>query len=234
MTDSCPECGASFADGPYAWIDHDDWDDSHRGYPADAPWVMRDQGLRAADDLVRVVIGDVADVLRAAGHVEDATKADGLYVEACALFGDEDTSTRAHWSTDGEALQWILEEAENPPHAYVEWVGDAGIVRIATDAFRELEPIEPGNPFADPANLPDVFGGVSLFAVMDDGGTLCEPCVVDPSNPVHDERENPAGQHGDGWGVIGFDTTQSTDEFLACDHCGRVLVDDTQTTDTEE
>lgn len=71
---------------------------------------------------------------------------------------------------------------------------------------------------ADPSLIPDVFGGVSLFAVMDDGGTLCESCVRDESNPVH-----PDDGSNDGWGVVGFDTTGNTDSGVVCDHCNRVL-----------
>lgn len=79
------------------------------------------------------------------------------------------------------------------------------------------------NPFADPANVPDIFGGVQLVAVMDDTELLCEKCVTDPSNPVHDERGN-ADPPRDGWGVIAFDTTQSIDEPADCSHCGATIV----------
>lgn len=77
------------------------------------------------------------------------------------------------------------------------------------------------NPYADGTGIPDVFGGVALFAVMDDGGTLCESCVRDPSNPVH-----PFSNPPDGWGVVGFDTTDNTDSGVTCDHCSRVLQED--------
>ena len=77
----------------------------------------------------------------------------------------------------------------------------------------------------DPDNIPDAFGGVWLFAVMDDGGTLCEGCVRDETNPVEDRRNDPHTGGYSGWGVIGWDTTQNVEEFLACDHCGKVLVE---------
>lgn len=75
------------------------------------------------------------------------------------------------------------------------------------------------NPYADGRiELPDVFGGVALFAIMDDGGTLCESCVRDETNPVH-----PDDGSRDGWGVVGFDTTGNTDDGVQCDHCSKVL-----------
>lgn len=75
------------------------------------------------------------------------------------------------------------------------------------------------NPYASGViEVPNPFGGVSLFAVMDDGGTLCERCVTDPTNPVHPDDDS-----RDGWGVVGWDTTGNTDSGVVCDHCGRVL-----------
>lgn len=74
------------------------------------------------------------------------------------------------------------------------------------------------------ALIPDAFGGVALFAVMDDGGTLCESCVRDDSNPVHTDDDSK-----DGWGIIAWDSTGNTDSGVQCDHCGRVL----QETDAE-
>lgn len=77
------------------------------------------------------------------------------------------------------------------------------------------------HPFAgdNRANLPDVFGGVALFAITDDGDTLCERCVTDPSNPVHDCREREDVWH-DGWSVVAFDTTGNVEENPTCAHCG--------------
>lgn len=106
------------------------------------------------------------------------------------------------------------------------------------------------NPFATGlVEVPDA-GGYGVFAVMDDGDVLCRACVVDPTNPVHDER-NPMqpcpadtdgdgdcawcartktpGQHPrpierDGWGVIGFDHTGNTmDVPEHCSHCNKEI-----------
>jgi hypothetical protein len=94
---------------------------------------------------------------------------------------------------------------------------------------------ETENPFATgQSELPDLMGGYSLFAVTDDGETLCVTCVEDPSNPVHDDRV-PAGSdpnlvmgasgiHGDGWGVIAFDHTGNCDtDEVNCAHCNKVI-----------
>lgn len=71
-----------------------------------------------------------------------------------------------------------------------------------------------------PLELPDVFGGVALFAVMDDNGILCEACLRDPANPVHRDRSR-----RDGWCVVAFDTTGNSDGEVGCDVCGKVLQD---------
>lgn len=78
----------------------------------------------------------------------------------------------------------------------------------------------------DPSLVPDLMGGYWLIAVMEDGGTLCEKCLCDPENPVKDRRdmadENPWDAQ---WAVVGFDYSGNYDEFLACDHCNKVLVE---------
>jgi hypothetical protein len=71
--------------------------------------------------------------------------------------------------------------------------------------------------------IPDMMGGYRLIAIMDDGGALCETCVRDESNPVH------AHGDADGWRVDGWSTTGETDDYTACDHCGKVLVDGDET-----
>lgn len=119
----------------YAFIDQDE-DGFVSAYPASDPYVTRDQGARAADELVAVVIGDVADVLRSANFLEEADKADALYAEACALWPDGLDGWLPEETENGsEILQSILEEAENLPHAYVVWDGDCGTVRITTSIW---------------------------------------------------------------------------------------------------
>lgn len=80
------------------------------------------------------------------------------------------------------------------------------------------------HPFAgeNRSRLPDVMGGYALFAITDDGDTLCETCVTDPTNPVHDVRERPDVWH-DGWSVVGFDTTGNVEELPTCAHCGETI-----------
>lgn len=101
-----------------------------------------------------------------------------------------------------------------------------------SDDYREgvrngyAEYTESENPFATGASeLPDIVGGYDLFAVMDDGDVLCEPCVIDPNNPVRDQRKtNPHDGGYDGWGVIDFDFTGNCDaDSVNCAHCSRVI-----------
>jgi hypothetical protein len=80
------------------------------------------------------------------------------------------------------------------------------------------------NPFPNRANVPDVFGGVALLALLDDGETLCERCLVDPSNPVHDAR-NDSDALRDGWGVVAFFTSDECESTEICAHCNRVIID---------
>lgn len=68
--------------------------------------------------------------------------------------------------------------------------------------------------------IPDLFGGQVLIAWMDDGGALCERCVRDETNPVHELGER------DGWRVEGWDGSSNYESLTVCDHCGRVLVED--------
>lgn len=77
--------------------------------------------------------------------------------------------------------------------------------------------------------------GYALIALMDDGGTLCESCLRDPSNPVHDAQT--VDRWHDGWGVVGFMFMSPGDceDLIVCNHCGRVLVEvDADEYDQEE
>ena len=52
--------------------------------------------------------------------------------------------------------------------------------------------------------------------VMDDGEVLCDDCVNDPSNPVHE------GGECDGWRIEGSQIHyEGPDEV--CAHCGEVI-----------
>lgn len=96
--------------------------------------------------------------------------------------------------------------------------------------------------------VPDTMG-YTPFAVMDDGDTICETCVLDPTNPVHDAtvttipcpadtdgdgdcafcaRSKTPGRHQasqtpDGWGVAGWDHSGNTDEGVTCAHCNKEI-----------
>ena len=122
----------------YVTFDCGDPEEEVYAYPVSAPYVQRDQERRTADDAVRVVIGDVAHVLRAHGDEENARKTDALYAETCALF-DKDGD---RWCRDGDAsetLQGILSEAENLPGIFVRFDGDCDTVwTTIADRWRTL------------------------------------------------------------------------------------------------
>ena len=80
------------------------------------------------------------------------------------------------------------------------------------EALAELNPYAAGYlPVPDP-------GSYMLAAVTDDGGTLCERCTVDPSNPCHPSAD---GNDGDGWAIAGWSHSGEVDGQDWCDHCGR-------------
>lgn len=71
-----------------------------------------------------------------------------------------------------------------------------------------------------PAKVPDCMGYLPI-AVTDDGDVLCERCVLDPTNPVH---EATTGERSpDGWGVVGWSHSGDVDEPEFCGHCARDL-----------
>ena len=79
-------------------------------------------------------------------------------------------------------------------------------------ALAELNPYAAGYlPVPDP-------GSYMLAAITDDGGTLCERCTVDPSNPCHPSAD---GNDGDGWAIVGWSYSGEVDGQEWCDHCGR-------------
>jgi hypothetical protein len=73
--------------------------------------------------------------------------------------------------------------------------------------------------------VPDCMGYIPI-AVTDDGDTLCERCVQDPTNPVHEHDANVFSGEGDGWGIIGWIYDGECEFFIACAHCSTVLVED--------
>jgi len=76
--------------------------------------------------------------------------------------------------------------------------------------------------------VPDAMG-YRVYAVTDDGGTLCERCAADPANPCHPAGVSGDGAgapfDGDGWTVIAWGHSGDSDGPLDCDHCGAVIID---------
>lgn len=70
--------------------------------------------------------------------------------------------------------------------------------------------------------IPDAWG-YGLIAIADDGGALCEACVRDETNPVHEAQVG--DPHPDGWGVLAWTSDGATDAETYCDHCNKVLVE---------
>lgn len=129
------------------------------------------------------------------------------------VWGMSNVDTEASM-VDPEYMQWVVDWIEqNTPVMWDDgepWADDGG------------------NPFSDHDNVPDTWGYL-LFAIMDDFGTLCEECVIDPDNPVHDERENVHGGVVDGWGVVAFDHIGNTDGAVICDNCNKVVQEEWET-----
>jgi len=99
---------------------------------------------------------------------------------------------------------------------------EAAVVRACTDVLiaAGIDPAADEDEDEDgprPA-VPETLSYLPI-AVMDDGGTLCGPCVEDETNPVHS-----AGS-ADGWRVDAWTHSGDVDSFTSCDHCGRVLVE---------
>jgi hypothetical protein len=63
-------------------------------------------------------------------------------------------------------------------------------------------------------------GGYELYAVCDDGGTLCFGCC---------KKEFPLiaratiTKDRSGWQCVGYGCTSDAEETFNCDHCGRVI-----------
>lgn len=70
--------------------------------------------------------------------------------------------------------------------------------------------------------VPDCMGYIPI-AITDDGDTLCEGCVLDPTNPVHVARDS--DPFPDGWGVLGWAHSGEYDDGVVCAHCNRALFD---------
>lgn len=127
-------------------------------------------------------------------------------------------------------MAWIAEAYDKRLQAFTTEADAAEFVNTmnhygASDAYSYRE-VGDGDEVVNtypPDAVPEA-GGYGVAAICDDGGILCEWCVRDPFNPVHDQRDRPF-QSSDGWGVVGWFNTGEVDEALDCDHCGRVIVE---------
>jgi len=63
-------------------------------------------------------------------------------------------------------------------------------------------------------------GGYELFGVTSDGAALCCDCMRAEYHQIAYARRHKVN---DGWRVVGLDSTEACEEYLACDHCGRTL-----------
>lgn len=66
------------------------------------------------------------------------------------------------------------------------------------------------NPFAWP-------GGYEIFAIMEDGETLCNKCCEKEQHIIRETHK------GSGWNILGLSHTGEDDGFLTCCHCERVI-----------
>ena len=128
-----------------------------------------------------------------------------------------DWMTRPTYNEERTRVVW------SPPLPRFDSNGGRGWARLAAvhDAY---DLAELGNPYAAGlVDIPDAMG-YTPFAVTDDGGTLCERCVVDPANPVH--PADPADRYPDGWGIAAWSYDGAHDGPVTCDHCAAVIVAD--------
>lgn len=66
-------------------------------------------------------------------------------------------------------------------------------------------------------------GGYELFLITSDGAVICCDCAQKEYRQI---AYSVRRKINDGWRVVGVECTGNTDNFLSCDHCGRVLVED--------
>ncbi len=124
----------------YVFVDDTCDDGKIRKYPENAPYITRDQGVRPADETVKVVIGDIVDILEHAGFEAAALKAQNLYNEANALPWDGGWTDTTKDENAPEKLIDILREAEQLDGIHVEWNSDAGTVWITlADKWEEFD-----------------------------------------------------------------------------------------------
>ena len=136
--------------------------------------------------------------------------------QGSALYSAASCDGVARWSTVGRLARELSDAAtyahgSDDPTAAAD-AGPLAALAAWAGALEEVNPYAAGYlPVPDPCSY-------MLAAVTDDGGTLCERCTVDPSNPCH-----PSGpdNDGDGWAIVGWIHSGELDGQDLCDHCGR-------------
>lgn len=109
---------------------YDEDTDTELTYSPGFPYVMRDQGLYTAEDLVRCVLGDIADCAADAG-LPCAAYALVTYEAATAEYDAAQGSDEAmaEWSE-----RWSDDTWYPPDGIQVDWDGDAGTVTTTLTA----------------------------------------------------------------------------------------------------
>lgn len=116
-------------------------DDGYRRYPTTEAHVVRDQSVRAADELIWVVITDIVDIAQSSGLLGTAIAAVILAEQAARLWpdGKVDGWLPGNDPDASEKLQGILQEAEQLDGIQIDWNGDAGIVTVTlADKWEEM------------------------------------------------------------------------------------------------
>lgn len=68
-------------------------------------------------------------------------------------------------------------------------------------------------------------GGYELFAIMNDGESVCYPCLKSNLYQViYSTRHNMR----DGWRVAGFECVANIESETVCAHCGHVINEDSE------
>ncbi len=136
--------------------------------------------------------------------------------QGSALYSAASCDGIVRWSTVSR-LARELSDAAADAHG-----SDDPIVAADAEPLAELaawaEALAETNPYAAGyLPVPDP-GSYALAAVVDDGGTLCGWCVIDPGNPCHPSAD---GHDDDGWAIVGWLHSGDVEGQEWCDHCSR-------------
>ena len=136
--------------------------------------------------------------------------------QGSALYSAASCDGVVRWSTVGRLACELSDAAADARGS------DDPSVAADAEPLAELaawaETLAETNPYAAGyLPVPDS-GSCMVAAITDDGGTLCERCTVDPSNPCHPSGP---GYDGDGWAIAGWSHSGEVDGQEWCVHCGR-------------